>query len=71
MDIQSSYSSGALGKALDQQTLGAALISTTLDRLNTNVSGLSATLNPDYGLQKSVLSAYAQMGIGTKIDTMV
>ena len=71
MDIQSSYSSGTLGKALEQQTLGAALISKTIDKLNTNVSGFSATLNPDYDFQKSMLSAYTQMGIGTKIDTMV
>ena len=71
MDIQSSSGGAALGKALEQQTLGAALISKTLDKLNTNVSGLSANINPDYDLQKSVLSAYAQMGIGTKVDTMV
>ena len=71
MDIQSSNSAGALSKALEQQTLGAALMTKTLDKLNTSTSGLSSNLNPDYDLQKSVLSAYAGMGIGTKLDTMV
>ncbi len=57
---------------MDQQTLGASVITKTLDRLNTGTNGLTQTVNADYALQKDVLSAaYADKGIGTRLDTTV
>ena len=72
MDIQGSSAVHALGSALDQQTMGATLISSTIDRMNTNSGGLTSQVNPDYAMQKAVLSsAYADKGIGTKLDMVV
>ena len=67
-----SAASGALAGALDQQMFGASLINKTLDKLNTGSQGMTPTVNPDYAFQKDVLSAaYADQGIGTKLDTVV
>ncbi len=68
----SSVGTATLNKALDQGALGASLITGTLDRLNTGMKGLTPAVNPDYAMQKAVLSsAYADMGIGTRLDTSV
>ena len=49
-------------------TMGAQLISKTLDKLNTGSSAAGGAVNPDYQFQKDVLSA---AGIGNKIDATV
>ena len=63
---------GALSRALDTQTLGADLISQTIDRLNTGMRGITPVIDANYAMQKQVLSAaYADMGIGTRLDIKV
>ncbi len=71
MDGSTAVAGATLSKALDTQTFGASLITKTLDKLNTNTSGLTAQVNSDYAFQKDVLSAaYADKGIGTRLDTV-
>ena len=69
MDGSTAVAGATLSKALDTQTFGASLITKTFDKLNTN--SLSAQVNSDYAFQKDVLSAaYADKGIGTRLDTV-
>lgn len=68
---QPSVSTGAMTKALEQQTLNASVITKTLDKLNSVSLGAVAPAAQDYGFQKEVLSAaYADMGIGTRLNTV-
>ena len=70
MDIGSSTgvqaATSVAGNAM-KDTMGAQLISKTLDKLNTGSSFSGAAVNPDYQFQKDVLSA---SGIGTKLDAI-
>ena len=55
---------GMMTSALDQQkTLGAQVVTGTLNKLNTNDAG---QVNPDYDFQTKVLSG---MGIGKHLNT--
>ena len=54
---------------MDRQTFGAAVVSKTLDYMNSG-SGSSGSLNSDYDFQKSVLGSYAS-GIGKLVDDTV
>lgn len=54
---------GAGASALDQQTLGARVVTETIQKLNTNADG---TVNPDHDFQTKVL---AGAGIGKHINT--
>lgn len=70
MSVSSAQS--ALGRAMDQQLYGATLITATLDRMNTGMVGMTPVINQDYAFQKAMLSAaYAEKGIGTRLDVMV
>lgn len=72
MELQTAQAAGALQSALDQQSLGASLITSTVDRLNSGRVGMTPAVNADYALQKSMLSsAYVERGIGTRVDMMV
>ncbi len=71
MEIRTTAGVSVMKSALDQQQqLAGSLISSTIDRLNTGMRGLTPVVNTDYQFQKDVLSAaYAEKGVGTKIDT--
>lgn len=67
-----SSAQGALSRALDTQTLGASLITKTIDRLNSGMVGMTPVIDANYAMQKQVLSAaYADVGKGTRLDIKV
>lgn len=71
MEIQAAQSVAVLKGALEQQKLGASLITSTMDRLNSGMVGMTPVVNSDYAMQKSLLSsAYAERGIGTRLDVI-
>lgn len=63
MDAVSGKCCGGTASALDQQTMGAQVVTQTLDKLNTDAGG---KVDPDYDFQTKVLSA---MGKGAHINT--
>ena len=63
MDAVSGKCCGATTSALDQQTMGAQVVTQTLDKLNTNANG---KVDADYDFQTKVLSA---MGKGVHLNT--
>ncbi|QAZ69064.1 hypothetical protein [Solidesulfovibrio carbinolicus] len=63
MDAVSGGSAKPTTSALDQQTMGAQVVTQTLDKLNTNANG---KLDADYDFQTKVLSA---MGKGVHVNT--
>lgn len=65
MDAICCSTSGAATSALKQQTMGAQVITETLNRLNTNENG---QVNADYDFQTKVL---AGLGKGTQVDVGV
>lgn len=65
MDAIGGSKPGAAASALQQQTMGAQVVTETLNRLNTNDKG---ELNADYDFQTKVL---AGMGKGTQVDVGV
>ena len=65
MDAICCSTSGAAASALKQQTMGAQVITETLNRLNTNDNG---QVNADYDFQTKVL---AGLGKGTQVDVGV
>ncbi|MFP5258137.1 MAG: hypothetical protein ACLGQH_03855 [Acidobacteriota bacterium] len=65
MDAIGGSTSGAATSALKQQTMGAQVITETLNRLNTNDNG---QVNADYDFQTKVL---AGLGKGTQVDVGV
>ena len=70
MEIRSSAGVGVMKSALEQQEMAGSLITSTIDRMNSGMKGMTPVVNSDYQLQKTVLSAaYADKGIGTKLDT--
>ena len=73
MEISASSVAGALTSALNtQKTLAPSLIAKTLDHLNTSTSGMTPVMNPNYEMQKTVLSAaYLAPGKGTRLDLTV
>lgn len=76
MEIQASQGVeagvGVMKKALDQQEFAGSLITSTIDRMNSGMQGMTPVINQDYAMQKSVLNAaYADRGIGTKVNTVV
>lgn len=76
MEIQGAQAAQAatsvLKGALETQTLGASLITSTVDRLNSGRVGMTPVVNADYLAQKSVLSAaYGDKGIGLNVDVKV
>ena len=73
-DLSSQYQSSTAADSMnsapmDKQTFGAAVVSKTLDYMNSG-SGSSGSLNSDYDFQKSVLGSYAS-GIGKLVDDTV
>ena len=76
MNIQGTQSAQAavslLKGALEAQTLGASLISSTVDRLNSGYVGMMPAVDANYATQKAVLSsAYSARGIGCNVDLEV
>ena len=73
MQVSASSVAGALTSALNtQKTLAPTLIAKTLDHLNSGVSGMTPVMNPDYEMQKSVLTAaYLAPGKGTRLNLTV
>ena len=65
MDAISGASLNSLAQTTDKQTFGAQVVSSTIDRLNTNQSGQT---NSDYDFQTKVLSG---MGIGKNLDISI
>ena len=58
--------------ALETQQLGASLITSTVDRLNSGMVGMTPAVRSDYATQKAVLNAaYTERGIGTNLDLKV
>ena len=75
MEIQGTESRAGLGMlkgALETQKLGASLITSTVDRLNSGMVGMMPVVKSDYAMQKAVLNAaYTERGVGTKLDLTV
>lgn len=73
MEIQAAQMATATLKgALETQKLGASLITSTVDRLNSGHIGMTPVVNANYATQKAVLSAaYLERGIGTQVDLQV
>lgn len=75
MDIQATSQQvemGMLKGALETQKLGASLITSTVDRLNSGMVGMTPVVKSDYAMQKAVLNAaYTERGIGTNLDLMI
>lgn len=65
MDAIGGSSSGGMTSALQNQTLGAQVVTGTLDKLNTNSNG---QVNADHDFQTKVL---AGMGKGAQVDVGV
>lgn len=72
MEIQAAQGTGMLKSALEQQELGASLITSTIDRLNTGMRGMTPVVDANYDMQKTVLNAaYAERGVGTRLDITI
>ena len=73
MELSASSATAALSSALNtQKTLAPSLITKTLDHLNTGKSGMTPVMNPDYEMQKTVLTAaYLAPGKGTRLNLTV
>jgi hypothetical protein len=72
MDIQNAAETGMLRSALETQTLGASLITSTIDRLNSGRVGMTPVIDSDYLTQKTILSAaYSERGVGVNLDIRV
>lgn len=69
---QQSAETAMLQKSLTMtQELSGSLISGTLDRMNSGMVGMTPAMNADYATQKAILSsAYAEKGIGTRLDAI-
>ena len=65
MDAINGANLNSLAQTSDKQTFGAQVVSSTIDRLNTNQSGQT---NSDYDFQKNVLSG---MGVGKNLDVTI
>ena len=65
MDAIGGSSSGGVTSALQNQTLGAQVVTGTINQMNTNANG---QVNADHDFQTKVL---AGMGKGTQIDVGV
>lgn len=63
MDAIGGSGVGAAASALDKQTLGAQVVTGTIDKMNTNDNG---KVNSDYDFQTKVLSG---MGVGKHLNT--
>ncbi len=63
MDAIGGTGAGQAAGALDQQTLGAQVVTGTINKMNTDPSG---KVNPDHDFQTKVLSS---MGIGKNLNT--
>jgi len=63
MDAIGGSGVGAMASALDQQTLGAQVVTGTITKMNTNDDG---KVNADHDFQTKVLSG---MGIGKNLNT--
>ncbi len=73
MDIQASQPIPSLLKgALDQQFVGANLITSTVDRLNSGRVGMTPVIDDTYLTQKTVLNAaYGDPNLGQNVDIEV
>ena len=65
MDAIGGSTSGAAASAIQNQTLGAQVVTETINKMNTDSNG---KVNPDHDFQTKVL---AGMGKGTQIDVGV
>ena len=65
MDAIGGSTSGAAASAMQNQTLGAQVVTGTINQMNTDSNG---KVNPDHDFQTKVL---AGMGKGTQIDVGV
>ncbi|EHJ48660.1 hypothetical protein DFW101_2656 [Solidesulfovibrio carbinoliphilus subsp. oakridgensis] len=63
MDAIGGSGAGQAAGALQQQTLGAQVVTGTIDKMNTDANG---KVNPDHDFQTKVL---AGMGIGKNLNT--
>jgi hypothetical protein len=74
MEIQAAGAQAGMSmlkKALEQQTFAGDLVTSTVDRLNSGQIGMTSVIKSDYLMQKTILSAaYAEQGIGTRLDTL-
>ena len=66
MDINTSAATGMMGKALDSQTLGAQVVTSTLNKMNTDP--VSGKLNSDFDFQNKVL---AGQGLGKNLNSSI
>lgn len=58
--------------AWEAQALGASLVTSTVDRLNSGYVGMMPAVDANYATQKAVLSsAYGERGIGTNVDMQI
>lgn len=64
MDTIQGTGTGSLTSALDQQKLGAQVVTDTLTRLNTDPA--TGRVDQDFDFQTKVLSA--AMGVGTQLN---
>jgi hypothetical protein len=65
MDALSGSTAGAAASAIQQQTMGAQVVTETINKMNTGSNG---QVNADHDFQTKVL---AGMGKGTQIDVAV
>ncbi len=65
MDAIGGSTSGATASAIQNQTMGAQVVTETINKMNTDSNG---KVNPDHDFQTKVL---AGMGKGTQIDVGV
>ena len=65
MDAIGGSTSGAAASAMQKQTMGAQVVTETINKMNTNSNG---QVNADHDFQTKVL---AGMGKGTQIDVGV
>ncbi|MYL83269.1 hypothetical protein GTA51_09005 [Desulfovibrio aerotolerans] len=65
MDAIGGSTAGAAASAIQNQTLGAQVVTETINKMNTDSNG---KVNPDHDFQTKVL---AGMGKGTQIDVGV